>query len=212
MIINDKFKFVFVHTPKVAGTSISAALNALKGKNRAALRGIRTKHVTPADFFQRIAAGPDDIMPGRNGNPIRSYRFFCFVRNPWERFFSLHRYLLGKRPWPFDPPLPSDLDGFAQMLEDRTTWLLNLHSTRPQVDFAADPVSFIGRYEHLQRDLAAIACQLGITLDIGHNNPSGAYKEDYRRYMSSRTVDIIANVYAADIAAFGYDFNGQSPD
>ena len=43
MVVNDRYGFVFVHVPKVAGSSISDALRALPGDRRD-LQKSGTKH------------------------------------------------------------------------------------------------------------------------------------------------------------------------
>jgi hypothetical protein len=187
MLINHDRRFIFYHVPKTAGSSIRAALQAQPDTRRPPNAG---KHMTPAEFARTWRG----LLDWR----LRRYFSFCFVRDPWERFGSLHRFLLRR---PMKKPIPRDLNDFALALEDRAPYIMEFHSIRPQAHFA-DGVAFVGRYERLQQDFAIILKRLALPdVALGHKNASA---EQYRQRMSARSEAIIAGFYREDIERFGY--------
>src|SRR5262245_57779433 len=90
MVINDQYRFIFVHIPKTAGTSMMAALASLPGNNRQWLA--RTKHETLAEFHAGWRQRQSWWGRLRSQSP-NGYRTFAFVRNPWARMSSYYRYL-----------------------------------------------------------------------------------------------------------------------
>lgn len=202
MVINDRYRFVFVHNPKAAGTSITDALRQLDGNNSVAL-GHKLKHETGDDFLRRHGLGIDAPMPGSGGIPIGAYLFFCFVRNPWDRFCSLHRYLRRRG----HPSVPADIDDFAALLERGEPWVTERRAIRRQTDYIGPPTGFVGRYETLAADFARVCERLGLPFsDIPHLNATDASHGQYREQMSDRSRDLIARLYADDIARLGYRF------
>ena len=90
MIISDKRKFVFIHNPKTAGTSLRRAL--VKYHDREVSywhhledifldRVIDKAHITMRDFVH---------MPDYSS--IDEYFSFGFVRNPYDRFYSAFQF------------------------------------------------------------------------------------------------------------------------
>ena len=142
MLLNHDRRFIFYHVPKVAGSSIRTALKSVPGSWRLPGTG---KHMTPAEFAWTWRG----LVDWR----LRTYFTFCFVRDPWERFGSLHRFLLHRRLHreSLRKHVPDDLNDFAAALANRAPWVMNLRSIRPQSEYAR-AVRFVGRYERLHQD------------------------------------------------------------
>jgi hypothetical protein len=192
MIVNHARRFVFYHVPKAAGTSVAAAMLHVPGSEKFG----GTKHLTPAQYRSRL--GWFDRLR------LTRYWTFCFVRNPWDRFGSLHRYLLSIELGRANG-CPSDVNDLALLLEDRAEWVMNLHSIRPQVAYA-DHVDFVGRYETIEQDFASVCQRLGLdSISLKHKNSSGG-RVNYTSCFTPRTIDIIAGTYRDDIDRFGYAF------
>lgn len=191
MVINDHYRFVFVHVPKTGGTSIQMALRALPGNNGRDIA--RTKHEAPAELFARVGA--------KRMTELREYHFFGVVRNPWDRFVSLFRYLhkVGKFP------VPQSFCDFATMLDEGDEWVSKLHSIRPQSEFIGPATQTVARYESLKEDFAKIGTELGFSAELPHLNSSGS-QTDHRMYYDQRCAEIVARKYQGDIDRFGYHF------
>ena len=190
MIVNHELKFIFYHVPKTAGTSFRRALSRIPGSVDI---GKPTKHLTPAEIGK--------ALPPAEVASAAGYLSFCFVRDPWERFGSLHRFLFLKHRELYK--VPENLDDFVQALADRGGRLQPWHSTRPQIDFARG-LTFVGRFESIEQDMAHVAQLIGRPhLKMKHKNASGDAVR-YRDRMSARSQKIIAEIYREDIERLGY--------
>jgi hypothetical protein len=184
MVVNHAFRFAFYHVPKTAGTSIQTALLKLPGS----IRPSQSRHLTPAQAAE--------FMP-----EVQGYFSFCFVRDPWERFGSLHRYLASRERTAYRTT--ADVNDLAEALARRDPWLMGRHSILPQHVFA-DSCSFVGRYERLEEDALTIAQKFGKKrIKLKRLNSHGDQVR-YRDGMTARSQDIIADFYREDIARFGY--------
>ena len=190
MIVNHELKFIFYHVPKTAGTSFRLALSRIPGSVNI---GKPTKHVTPAEI--------GTVLPPDKAAAVAGYFSFCFVRDPWERFGSLHRFLVLKHRDRYQ--VPEDLNDFVTALGDRRGRLQPWHSTRPQMDFAKG-LSFVGKFESIEQDAAHIAQLIGWPhLKMKHKNASGDVVR-YRDRMTAESQAIIAEIYRDDIEQLGY--------
>ncbi len=211
MIISTEKTFIFVHIPKTAGKSVTAALD------RHASRGLahrRTIHETMAEFHRRQQ--DETVRPGlfRRRKRIErmpqgwdDYFSFAFVRNPWDRVVSMYSfYRRMGYPW------IAHVDTFEQFvgdLESGAQYLLDIHGPRPQVDFVTDfrgrqIVSFIGRFENIAEDFAKICDTIGVGCDLPRRNVSE--RSDYTEYFTGELRDTVGEIYADDIAMFGYSY------
>ncbi|QIK76683.1 sulfotransferase family 2 domain-containing protein [Nocardioides piscis] len=209
MLISDERRMLFVHIPKTGGASIEQLLREAcpdartVGKQRhARLRRILTQHPELGDHWS-----------------------FGFVRNPWARMVSWYSMIeTWDRRWgpasgrPQDRQWGSTRDGnplwravaeyadFEEFVLRGTSELERL--AMPQLDYlvAGDRrADFIGRTESLGDDMAHVQRTLGLPVTpIPRRNTTS--HGSYRDYYSPEARDRIGEVYARDIAEFGYDF------
>jgi hypothetical protein len=185
MIVNHAFRFVFYHVPKTAGTSIRTALLKLPGS----IAPNGSKHTTPSELAE--------VMP-----EVRAYYSFCFVRDPWERFGSCHRFLRDRKKGSHYS-IPDDVNDLAELLVRREPWLVERRSMMPQHVFA-DDCSFVGRFERLEDDALQIAQRFGKKqVKLKRLNSHGEPMR-YRDAMTARSQGIIADFYQRDIECYGY--------
>jgi hypothetical protein len=212
MIVNTKYKFIFVHIPKSAGNSVMSALSTIEGNNTNWLA--KTKHETlsefEANYWKRKSLG--DWLAGRSA---RGFFSFCFVRNPWDRMASFYRYLCEKRPRK-EIDQVRDFGDFLRMVDDAVPWVKGLHTIRPQTDYFLNTgesfrIGFVGHMEHLHEDLASVSKVIGHELSIPRLNRSSNSKRDYRSEYNDTMVDIIARKFKEDIDLFGYEFDEPQP-
>ena len=187
---------IFIHVPKVAGTSIS---NALYG---------RTLGHYPATYLNGLF--PDLFA---------SCFTFCFVRNPWSRVLSAYRFARMGRNESMGIANPARYQ--TGQFVDFETFLHDWISSRvlsnedfvfrPQHQFVCDGsgvqlVEHVGKLEDFKKDLQIVESRLGRKLLVGHTNRT-ACSSDYRgHYLSYEMIDIVAKKYRKDIEIFGYDF------
>lgn len=186
MIICTSRKFIFVHNPKAAGTSIQ---HALKSWDDGRQLKARTKHETITKFQRRTKMKLD------------GYFIFGFVRNPWDRFSSFFHFL-KKQPEKF-PQIRKvrDVNDLALRIDER--WLKDRYSVQPQHSYF-NKNTFIGRFEHLERDLQIISVKIGIEINKKHKNRSADH--DYTKLFNDEGREIITERYSRDIYLYDYKF------
>lgn len=215
MIVNDTYKFIFLHIPKNAGTSIRTALSTLDG-TKTKFVSQTTKHETFEEFLTN--------WPERSSRPLQDideFRVLAVIRNPWDRFLSLHRYLLEKHRETY-PDVPTSVNDFSHQLVCRPDWIENIRSIKPQVRFLdglrQEPV--LCRFEYVQNDLSNALARLGAELPpLAHLNSSGSRSKNlkslfrlrspklsYRQALSPQAAEIIAKTYSEDIKRFQFNF------
>lgn len=223
MILSREKKFVFIHIPKTAGTSISKLLKEIVSDAASPFN----THL-PARAIQLRA---EKI---RGTEDIASYQSFSFVRNPFERMHSLYHFI--KSRW------PDSLQG-----KDLNQWLFDneevydgrqtvpgespIPSTRkPQIDwltscqyqsFASSGItpklipSFIGRYENLREDLEDILYQLGLGdpkrisdhVKFRLEKTQDYHRDkEYRKYYNGQGREWVEKYMEIDLEYFGYRF------
>ena len=139
---------------------------------------------------------------------FRSYFKFAIVRNPWDKAVSQWHYL-RQRPdlqsyfgVSADAPFSGYLEAAAR--SDHV-------QVMPQVDFIRDEkdqplVDMIGRFEMLGQDARTIFERLGLAGATLPHAAKSTRDPDYRFYFDGQTRQRVAQIYARDIAAFGYEF------
>lgn len=177
-------KPLFIHIPKAGGTSISKILV----KYNKDMSGCLHRTVT---------------------HYPKKYRDSCFVftfiRNPYDRILSAHKYLTGKHgnsgDTKFGATLSPDFKHFVKkQLKDNIDWL----HFKPIVCWLNDEVDFIGRLENYVNDFNIVCTKTGITQQLPHKNKSK--HKHYTTYYDDETRMIVAEKYADDIERFGYKF------
>lgn len=204
MLVSLERRFIFIHIPKAAGTSI---IHALRPYSRASL---------PRRLLDRVGLGnhslpqlPDhakavDVRAAMPEVFASSFKF-AVVRNPWAWHVSYYHYIRQNRKhWQHADVAPLS---FREYIEWRV-----VHDPILQSDFIVDDrreliVDSIAKTESLDRDAAAIFDRIGVRTRLPHHNRS--QHDDYRSYYDERTRDLVAEHYAEDIERFGYSFDGS---
>lgn len=154
------------------------------------------------------------------------YFTFAFVRNPWARLVSeyLHKKLDNKfnfKAFIFHHlPAQNDFCDAYRHIIPQTDYLLN--------DSGQQIVDFVGRFENLKEDFAYVCEQLALTeANLPHVNSTSSIRRSlerkarhlfrrekrvkchYTEYYDQETIEKVAELYACDIAMFGYTFDGK---
>jgi hypothetical protein len=203
-MISHKHRFIFIHIPKTAGTSIEEVLRDETCQLRSReWDKARVPHTPLNHLTLQELADYGTLTPAQ----LRSYFKFCFVRNPWDR-------LISEIFCPWISP------GFGALTVDqRIRWACELAKTttgignhlRLQQDFLhADglQMDFIGRFEHLEADFGHLCRLLGIDVALPHLNRSA--HRPYQEYYDTETHALTAATYRRDIDALHYRFGKAS--
>ena len=215
MLISDTRRALFVHVPKTGGVSVGVAFERCCPDARSKAPGVKPPLGRHAPYERILRAEPH----------VADYWSFAFVRNPWARMVSWWSMIQDwDREWGPSSGRPqvgaekmrgNDMwraaaaySGFEEFVLRGTVELPRVG--RPQVDYLRAPalgreVDFVGRTERFAEDLQEVERRLGgEPTPVPHRNksPHGSYRD----YYSDAARAKVAEVYAADLDAFGYTF------
>lgn len=218
MPISHRHQAIFVHIPKTGGTSIEAALGMHGSRqdigivpypnqeiDREHLYGRGLQHLTVEGLQAELG---DEAM-------FRTYFKFSIVRNPWDRLVSTGAW--SGRKWATGRPLERDeFDAFVRQVHaafragfPSSAAEVPVRHVIPQSRFVLDAagrtaVDFLGRFETLPQDWRTIRERLGCDVELPTR--MGSRHRPYREYYDDETRELVAEMYASDIEAFGYRF------
>jgi hypothetical protein len=189
-----KSNTIFIHIPKTAGISL---VRAIYGD--VTLEGHRS-------FYFNIIA-----LDIKNEN----YFSFSFVRNPFDRLYSVYRYLkkggINRHDkLAFEAHL-SDFNDFEDFVLNGLDKKLIYKITHliPQHEFLCDKsgsilVDFIGRFENLDKDILLLSKKLNKNIELNHHNYNN--KSDYKEVYTDKMIHKVNQIYQKDIDLFKYTF------
>ena len=159
---------------------------------------------------------PADLLAQRDSSRWKKYFTFAFVRNPWERMWSLYNFNLERKGLYHDDT-GSGFDDFLMNKKKFHPWAQHFRDAnlpiqrRPQVDWLVDKdgellVDYVGRYETLNADFGFVCRKLGLEKpSLQHVHKTSA-KQHYSEAFSKKGIAFIDEYYKKDIELFGYRF------
>lgn len=215
MIISLGRKYIFVHAPKTAGTSMALALEARAMKDdimlgdtpKAARRRKRLKDVKTAGRLWKHStlADIDGLI---SPEQIEELFAFTLVRNPWDRMVSYYHWL---RQQSFSHEAvthakSTDFKTFVQSQQIRDTFrAAPAQYYMTDVNGTEHCAAYI-RIEHFAQDAAGLIEHLGFDLKLEHVNKS-MRRDSYQSYYCADSRRAVSESCAADIERFGYSYN-----
>ncbi|HEB7613269.1 TPA: sulfotransferase family 2 domain-containing protein [Campylobacter coli] len=198
---HDKYKCIFIHVPKVAGSSIERVIY----QTDKWLVG----HVKASDYMNF------------DKDKFDSYFAFGFVRNPYDRIVSAYHYLKkgggnkNDETWASKNIYKySSFEEFVLALEDLEIQnkILNWMHFTPQYKFLCDSeknilVNFVGKFENLEEDFKKILKILSRKDKLIHINKS--LHANYKKYYNDAMYKIIRDIYRDDFEIFDYDLEDK---
>jgi hypothetical protein len=217
MLLSLRYRFLFVHIAKTGGTSVRAALQALRWRDPwyypmwvcSKISGISGHRLgTKFPRHSRIVAAKE-MLPADFFDGLFK---FAFVRNPWDLQVSSYHHLRRERPHlvgerdfgaflrhKFDPERPYQYH-IDTSLQWQSDYLVDLHG-RVLVDF-------MGRYERLEADFHEACGRIGIAPPaLPHRRQAADRQSDYRAYYTDEAAELVARHFARDIDVLGYRFD-----
>jgi hypothetical protein len=206
MLISSKYRFIFIHVYKNAGSSITSALKPF-AQNKwqkfvnplGKILGI--SHFDPKPYPSHIHA--TDLMSKMGRKSFDSYFKFGIVRNPWDWQVSLYTYVLGKPSHPLHEKVKR-FRNFDEYLDWRYTKPVTYQKSFLFSEKNEQLVDFIGRFEKLDSDFSIICSKIGINAKLGRRNISRI--KPYREYYNKQTIELVRKAFKPDIELFNYDF------
>lgn len=186
MIVSFSRRFIFVHTPKSAGESVTLALLPSLADDDVVLCEPHLERPGPLAASGRCNKHSTlEEIRAAYGEAVDGFFSFCFVRNPWDRVVSYYHYLGG--------------DDFRGHVERGAPHFPCWHW--------AKGVDFTGRFEDLGADFAEIRRRIGVDASLPHMNAS--QRGRYRDYFDAELRERVARRNADDLSELGYRFEGE---
>ncbi|MFX0066136.1 MAG: sulfotransferase family 2 domain-containing protein [Candidatus Hermodarchaeota archaeon] len=223
-MISHKYKCIFIHIPKTAGSSVEKKLGLFNELYWGAQDHSTIKDIQPITFstaFMILTRQHEGlsrrtilkkILKAYIHNSMRiskksykTYFKFTIVRNPWDRIYSLYKNAMC------DPRhgIPN-CDFITYIREHGDNWAL-----KPQTYWITDfnnkiPLDLIVKFENLAKEMPQVLRRLGFSdTTLPHlldSSKSDRKSKNFRDVYDSYSVEIIAERYREEIALFGYRF------
>jgi hypothetical protein len=224
-VINHVYRFVFIHIPKTAGTSVVSYLAALTTYRDQEIGATAFgESVAPAygeRFGLRKHSTLHEIARCMGDREVRNYVTFSVVRDPVARLKSTFHFMRRWRDWRDIPGWADrveefdacrDLDDFVhsslfgspgpdRWLEPQTDWLSSLGPGGP-ID-----IDMLARVESLDDGLAAFVARVGAERALaGRSIPrlNESPRTQGGRDLSASALSRIGHRYARDFELLGY--------
>ncbi|MEQ9314937.1 MAG: sulfotransferase family 2 domain-containing protein [Henriciella sp.] len=204
MIINNTHKFIFVHVPKSAGTSVSLALSQLSAWNDIEIGGSELGESIQFHYSRRYGLNkhsPASKIKTVVGDEVwSSYFTFAYFRNPIDRVHSLWSFLNKWKKHPSYDKISAMKDVDEFILSDVFRAGGPSRICKPQMFFLDETVDFIGSLDRIERDFAKVLETIGIPQaaapKIEHANASRSQKSP----LSDEAMKRLRSLWAADFA------------
>jgi hypothetical protein len=229
MLISFSHKFIFIHNPKVAGTSVKAYLGNYEPfiKNNIISRII----LSTADVRRFLYKNsihllknerfPLSIKPLLMGDHIKieeakeilpedifkNYFKFGFVRNPWDRLVSYYVFVKNnKRHFLYEK-----YNSFYSF-DDFIMWIIENDMGFKQKEYFYDNdnnlmVDYVGKFENLNDDFNKIAKEINIKETELPVKKKSSNRSSYKDYYSEKSQKLVEDYYKEEIQLFGYSFD-----
>jgi hypothetical protein len=154
-----------------------------------------------------------------------AYYKFSFVRNPWDRLYSLYNFMttsaeINRAGFAFDQEQAKRLGFKWFLLENRDKFTrvkiygvdVNIcQQTTPQLDWLSDGdqliVDFVGTYENIQHDFQLVSDHLKLDTNLPWENRHST--KHYTEAYDNEMIDWVAQYHKKDIDMFNYTFDGS---
>ena len=194
-MISYSHKFIFIHIPKTAGTTISTALRpyGLAGEGHNTLQHIQDESSITDD-------------------QLNTFYKFATVRNPWDLVVSQYFYSKMKNSYWHsevnqhpDYKLANNII-FKEFVRLLVNDKLNTSITRRQQSHWLDKrLDFLIRFETLKEDFAKVCNKIGCS-DVILKNINTSKHNHYSTYYDDESRDCVLNYFSKDIKRLGYEF------
>lgn len=201
--LSHEYKFIFIHIPKTAGTTICSSWEGALLKNVCKKSGV-------LGGTHKSAMQLKEMFPAE----WEEYTKWAVIRNPYDRFVS--KYYFKQ----LEPRKNFDLewtDKEAEGILPQLYWITDRHDyflptspyDRKDLHFGNIVVDKLLRYENLNQELKNLFEELGIKLKSYDAIPHFRQTRmvgDYKNYFDEKLKGIVKYLYREDLKRLGYDW------
>jgi len=209
MIISPKYKFIFLKTHKVAGSSVEKVLlKKISDDEDLVFGGMQSEDMPPINVNKNIDHDPiktaKQIIKKRHLGNLRDYFKLTIERNPWDKTVSAYHWM--KYWFPTEERFTQGFENFIfhKKLPYCKDWEAYTKNNIPQVDF-------IMQFDNLNNDMKKAMKILQIVYNddllstcLKSNIRPG--NRQYRDYYSTQSRKYIQKLYRYPIEYFSYTF------
>lgn len=185
-MICNKYKCIFIHQRKNAGSSIISSFG-----------------YTPKDVeWHLFNDGTQSPEWSKLENKIKNYLVFTVVRNPWDRFVSGWKYLPAYKDRPLDyviQNMPIEGHDYRHLARSQLDILLN-----DKGEFVPDMVL---RFENLEEDFRQLCECIGKPFSLPDLNKT--MHNGFSEFHTSMQIEFVRKHFSKDIVYFDYHFPGE---
>jgi hypothetical protein len=219
-MISHSHKFIYIHIPKCAGTSIEHALYKFASESKGSAFAIKEKAWRNKELFDLLERHPD-------------YFSFTVVRNPYSRIVSVYKFFGMEKSGLSFQEFAEKVHFFVKQNPEKVFREIPLNETRikfnlsgevdftnkikypfknynlgyhllPQMYFLNPAPDFIGRLEQINKDWNIILKKIGVPAVLKKERVSNI--GDYRQYYDQRARKTVNDAYFEDINFLKYNF------
>ncbi|MBK0092100.1 sulfotransferase family 2 domain-containing protein [Erwinia sp. S59] len=205
MIFSHEKKFLFIHNPKVAGTSVRKSIEQYDSSTGAFWRPfylekyeriVDRAHIPACEYDQH---GLLEIS--------EKYFTFGFVRDPYQRFLSAWEEFKYQHNYQGIDDVNEWAVSFLNESSIRYDWRLIHFCPQHYFFYVGNKcvADFIGRQESLGLDWFRVQKIIGINEPLGHyNKKSVTNKRNALDVLNPSTISLINRLYEKDFVLFNY--------
>lgn len=190
-MVNHKKKYIFVHIPKTAGASIANKL-----KKDGSTRALSKVHPSVSELCRNYST--------------KRFFYFSFVRNPWDRVYSLYNFRKFKF-YSMPQNRNREFRSFREfILKSNEKWHYIMNPRTPQtywITLRNEIIpEFIGRFETLNSDLEILSSHINVSFDNLKHVHKTKRSTIYQNMYDDETKEFIEYYHKSDIEMFNYTF------
>lgn len=208
MPVSHKYRTLYFHIPKTAGTSVENMLELRYSAKDVPHNLLNNHNTEDKPAYQHFV--PRDVQPLVSPEVWETYHKCVTVRNPYDRAVSAFEYCKKNNTF-IDRKTGSFHDYLAKAVDivekydagDRTIYdrVPHLHHYRPQKHWFVEGNNVydtVIRYEHLQDDIQRLQARVDCPHKLPHVQSTRKDKSTYMAYFDKNALLLFERAFGAD--------------